>query len=598
MKQITNTHLRIHNFTFDEYRAKFPNSPTLTSELAVLKSKVMLGKNKGNARDDAKARMLNDNPMKDPVVATNMGRTRSQKIANRDIGALKNLGHLPTEKEKRLIKIFEKLNIPLEYVGDGKCWIENLCPDFINYETKVILELDLDVYAHKGKIVSKEKIYSNCGYQTIWLTNIDEDHIRDWVLPFFNGGFKWTKIKKITKEKTTGRKNVYNFEAEPNNTYIANKTVVHNCFANAFRATLYTSFFDNSRSMGLRHCNPEHYKRELDKLFQKRGQTPSGDEVQRAICKEIPLRFGIRFEDFLPIEGTKKISLELLKYLAQTDYPVMINTKSDLVGREDYLKALSDNKGKSAVHVTLISSNNDILRKLEPGAPPYEKRLECIRKLSGAGIRVVARIEPYMAFINDEKRDVDKYIEDLLKAGCRDITLDTYHISGRTTGIQRSYYKCGYDFQKMFLVTTDSQPIGSLLLGKYMDLFRAKGINCSTFDLGNVTSNDDSNCCSVGDWFKTNSINFGSIVTAIRYVRDRNGQPVTWNEYQGWVEEQGGFLSERLREDVQKLWNVEGNQMFSISWAANIEPIGYDGNFIYKYNPDYDYRLEVLKGLI
>lgn len=372
------------------------------------------------------------------------------------------------------------------------------------------------------------------------------------------------------------------------------------CFANAFRATLYTSFFDNSRSMGLRHCNPDFYKRELDKLLLKWGQLPSGDEVQRAICKGIPLRFGIRFEDFLPIEGKKKISLALLQYLAQNNYPIMINTKSDLVGRDDYLKALADNQGGAAVHVTLISSNDTILKKLEPGAPSYEKRLECIKRLSGAGIRAVARIEPYMAFINDEKEDVDRYIDDLLSVDCQHITFDTYHVSANSAGIRRSYYEQGYDFQRMWLATTDSQPIGSLLLTKYMELFRIKGISCSTFDLGNVTTNDDEICCEVeGVFDEVKSINSGSIVTAIRFVKSMNGKPVNWNTYKSFVNATGGFLSDSLKEDVHKLWNCTGNRMFGMDWAAHIEPVGWDEKgFIWRYNPDYDYRQKILEGIL
>jgi len=369
------------------------------------------------------------------------------------------------------------------------------------------------------------------------------------------------------------------------------------CFANAFRATLYTSFFDNSRSMGLRHCNPDFYKKELDKLFYKRGEAPSGDDVQRAICKEIPLRFGIRFEDFLPPEGRKKISLTLLKYLAKENYPVMINTKSDLVSREDYLKALSDNKGKSAVHITLISSNNDILKKLEPGAPSYEKRRECLKKLSDAGIRPVARIEPYMAFINDRKEDVDKYIEEIWNTGCHHITFDTYHVAGNTEGIKRSFYKAGFDFQRMFSLTTDSQPIGSLLLSKFMDLFRKKGFICSTFDLGNVVTNDDFNCCCVGDWFSNSSINHGSIVAAIRYILDQKGEPVTWSDYNKFVEDNGGYLSEDLKKSVRELWNCTGNRMFGMDWASGIDPVGYDGDYIWKYSRK-DYRIKILEGII
>jgi len=374
------------------------------------------------------------------------------------------------------------------------------------------------------------------------------------------------------------------------------------CYANNFRISLYTSFFDNSKSMGLRHCNIPFYKRELDKLLKYWGSPPKGDEVQRAICKGLPLRFGIRFEDFLPIEGKKKISLALLKYLRLAGYPVMINTKSDLVGREDYLWELSGNPGRAAVHVTLISADNDLLKRLEPGAPSYERRLDCIKNLADAGIRPVARIEPYMLFINDEKDMVDKYIEELWETGCRHITFDTYHYPANSPGIRRSFYDQGYDFGRMFLLTSDSQPLGSLLLGKYMDLFREKGFSCSTFDLGNVPDNDDYCCCEVGGFFNDRTgmgLNTGSIVSAIRYIKEQEGRAVGWNEYRNWVQAQGGFLSDSLELDVHKLWNLTGHTMFSIDWAAGIKSVGWDeGGHIWKYDPVHDRRKEILEAFV
>lgn len=373
------------------------------------------------------------------------------------------------------------------------------------------------------------------------------------------------------------------------------------CFADNFRASLYTSFFDNGKTMGMRHCNPDYYKRELDKLMECRGKAGSLSDIQKAVALNVPLRLGIRFEDFLPIEGKKGISLALLNYLAEIEYPVMINSKSNLLKEDRYIKALSSNKAGSAVHITLISSDNTILKKIEPGAPSYEERLKTMKALSSAGVRVVARIEPYMVFINDRKEDVEKYISDIKAAGVKHLTFDTYSYSANNPGIRNNFYKLGYDFERMFLLTTDSQPIGSLLLGKFMDLFRAEGLSCSTFDLGNVPDNDDAVCCcAVGDHFHGKAgFNHGSAVRAIRFIQSKKGRRVTWNEYEEWVEDQGGFLSDSLRKDMQRLWNMDGNGAFFIVWGKGIEPAGIDeGNSAWRFNNKNDFRMKVLEGVI
>ncbi|GAH16924.1 unnamed protein product, partial [marine sediment metagenome] len=202
------------------------------------------------------------------------------------------------------------------------------------------------------------------------------------------------------------------------------------CYANAFRASLYTAFFDNSKTMGYRHCNSDYYKKEMDGMAKLRSlsfaekQSLSG--IKKAYALQIPIRMGIRFEDFLKAEGKNGVSLEMLEYLKDIEYPVMINSKSDLVGGDDYVKALSENKAGSAIHLTIITSSEEITRKLEPGAPSYSRRLAAVKNLILGGVRVVVRIEPYLFLLTDRKEDIEKYMVDMWEAGVRNITFDTY----------------------------------------------------------------------------------------------------------------------------------------------------------------------------
>lgn len=372
------------------------------------------------------------------------------------------------------------------------------------------------------------------------------------------------------------------------------------CFANAFRATLYTAFFDNSKTMGFRHCNPDYYKRELDKLLAIRGKNPHDvkGEVAKSIAMDVPMRFGIRFEDFLNDERENGVSLQLLNYLADQAYPVMINTKSSLVGEPKYVDALSRNKAGSAVHVTMISSNESLLRKLEPGAPTFKQRLEGVRNLVDAGVRVVARIEPFLPFINDHPDEVKEYMELVWDAGVRNITLDTYSYNAHNPGIREAFVKQGIDFERIFLVGCDSQALGSLLLGKFMGMFQDYGFSCSTFDMGNAAQNDQTVCCEVGDWFK-GGFNYGCTVVAARYIREQKGNPVNWQEFSEYVDHHGGFLSDVLKRDVKELWNCEGNNAYSHSWAQGIEPAGWDEDgIIWKFVEQSDFRQDILEGLI
>lgn len=373
------------------------------------------------------------------------------------------------------------------------------------------------------------------------------------------------------------------------------------CFANNFRASLYTAFFDNSKTMGLRHCNPDYYKSELDKMAKYRAMSAEAKSnltgINKAFALEIPLRMGIRFEDFTRSEQKHGVSLTMLEYLRDIEYPLMLNSKSDLPGQGAYIKALADNKAKSAVHITMITSNEEITKKLEPGAPSYARRLEAIRNLTYAGVRAVPRIEPYLFLLTDDPDDVAKYMDDMWNAGARHITFDTYSYTANNSGIRQEFINEGYDYDRMFLAGADSQPLGSLLLGKFMELFRERGFSCSTFDIGNSPTNNQSICCEVEDWFDR-GWNYGCTVMAARFIQKKKGRPVSWNSFVNYVDRHGGFLTEELKKEVHHLWNLEGNMAYSHRWSAGLVPCGRDEYGLLWRQENSDYREKLIQEII
>jgi DNA repair photolyase len=373
------------------------------------------------------------------------------------------------------------------------------------------------------------------------------------------------------------------------------------CYANNFRASLYTAFFDNSKTMGLRHCNPDYYKAEMDKMAKYRAMSKEDKfnlkGITKAFALEIPLRMGIRFEDFTRSEEKYGISLQMLQYLRDIEYPVMINSKSDLPAQDAYVRAMADNKAKAAVHITMITSNEMIIKRLEPGAPSYARRLEALRRLNEAGVRAVPRIEPYLFLLTDRREDVEQYIQDIWDAGSRHITFDTYSYTANNSGIRQDFINEGYDYDRMFIAGADSQPLGSILLGKFMELFRDKGFSCSTFDLGNTPTNDQDICCEVEDWFDR-GWNYGCTVMASRYISLREGFPVRWKDFDRWVNLHGGFLTDDIKEEVHRLWNIEGNVAYSQRWVAGLVPCGLDEDGVIWRKEDSDYRKDLIKEIL
>jgi len=346
--------------------------------------------------------------------------------------------------------------------------------------------------------------------------------------------------------------------------------------------------------MGLRCSDPEEIIRQIDQLRAGRGGTA---EVRKALQLRIPLRFGIRFEDFLPAEGRRGVSLRILQHLQQIDYPVMINTKATLVARDDYVRALADNPAGAAVHITLLTADEKLSKLLDGASPSAADRFETARTLCHAGVRVVLRIEPFMVLVNDRREDVDEYIDRALEAGVRHMTFDTYSYSALSQGIRRSFLAEGFDFDRMFLLTSDAQWLGSLMLSKMMVYFRSRGLSSSTFDFGSVPGNDQDICCSVQDYFQDAGYNWGNTLNAARFVAGRGR--TSWGDFCEFVEDRGGWLSEALRDEVRRSWNLNSNRAYTMDWIPGLDIAGEDADgLVWTYRKQPDFRMRRLRRII
>jgi hypothetical protein len=98
--------------------------------------------------------------------------------------------------ENRVLHIINKYNLPYKFVGDGKFLIENKCPDFIDTNKKIAVE----VYWKKHKdlfrgncenwIKERKNIFKRNGWKTIFIecSNLTENKVL-YFLQNKGGGF-------------------------------------------------------------------------------------------------------------------------------------------------------------------------------------------------------------------------------------------------------------------------------------------------------------------------------------------------------------------------------------------------------------------------
>lgn len=121
------------------------------------------------------------------------------------------------------------------------------------------------------------------------------------------------------------------------------------------------------------------------------------------------------------LEQKMELTRKCLKILAENSCRIQLVTKSDLVVRDiDILK-----ETPCVVSVTVLTADDRLSLKLEPGAPVSSRRLKAIETLVKSGIPTTVRIDPVIPFVNDKLAGIVKTVACL---GVQHITCSTYKV--------------------------------------------------------------------------------------------------------------------------------------------------------------------------
>lgn len=112
---------------------------------------------------------------------------------------------------------------------------------------------------------------------------------------------------------------------------------------------------------------------------------------------KLPLQIGTSTDPFQPAETKYKNTYKILKLLEEYEYPFILITKGLIP--ESYFDLFPNDR--SVIHYTLISTNDYMLKRLEPGAPSLNKRIENIKHIINMDLNLNLRIWPIIPSITD-----------------------------------------------------------------------------------------------------------------------------------------------------------------------------------------------------
>jgi DNA repair photolyase len=168
-------------------------------------------------------------------------------------------------------------------------------------------------------------------------------------------------------------------------------------------------------------CSIETVKDQFENAFVKN----SNDMISSFMRRKHAMRTSNLTDPFQPVELKHRVMERSMDYFIEYQYPMIINTKSHLVALPQYIDKMK--QFPCGVQITLISDSNEVLSKLEPGAPSFDERLETLKKLSDAGIYTMIRYSPVILGINDKAEGL---FEKVAKAGCKCVVTELLYLKG------------------------------------------------------------------------------------------------------------------------------------------------------------------------
>lgn len=143
-----------------------------------------------------------------------------------------------------------------------------------------------------------------------------------------------------------------------------------------------------------------------------------GSERHTALVRGETLLIGSATDPYQPAERRFRLTRQILEVLAEhPGLRVVIITKSPLVTRDVAVLARIARHSTLQVQVSLITTDRELARRIEPRAPTPESRLRAIERLARAGISVGVNCMPVLPGITDEPAALEELVRRVAAAG-------------------------------------------------------------------------------------------------------------------------------------------------------------------------------------
>jgi DNA repair photolyase len=130
------------------------------------------------------------------------------------------------------------------------------------------------------------------------------------------------------------------------------------------------------------------------------------------------IAIGTATDPYQPAERRFRVTRSVLEVLAEhAGLSIVIITKSPLVTRDvDVLRRIARNS-QITIHLSLITLDRALARRLEPRAPTPEARVRALARLRAHGIEVGINVMPVLPGITDAPEQLDRLVRTVAEHG-------------------------------------------------------------------------------------------------------------------------------------------------------------------------------------
>jgi len=302
-----------------------------------------------------------------------------------------------------------------------------------------------------------------------------------------------------------------------------------------------------------------------------------GSQFKNYIKRRMVLQWGGLSDGFDWYEKKFGISLDLLKFWNEMDYPISISTKGVwFVDDPRYIEQLQGKKNQHWKY-SIITSNEDHVKKLEPGTPPARKRFEAMYKLNKLGVGATTlRFRPFVLGTSD--LCIDEMMQMAADAGCISVTTEFLTWESRASTTSRSRLDAmsktlGYDIWQFYLENS-ARASGLLRLNydlkrpyilKMKEVAEKHGLKFFVSDAHHKEDSYHAGCCGLPETGPLSNVNRGQYAHAILLAK-KNGY-VKWSDIKDEAHE--------LLKDIP-LYGAEGFPTDSVERAKRRYQNMYD----------------------